>query len=75
MLSLASSLATYYTLTGDVQNFNHEMDRFKGITPEEVQAAAKKYFGGKKVVLSIVPQGKTELATQGTLIGGKEDAK
>jgi len=32
-------------------------------------------FGGKKVVLSVVPQGKTELATQGTLIQGKEEAK
>ncbi len=75
VLGLASALATYHTLTGDAQNFNREMDRFKGITPEEVQAAAKKVFGGKKVVLSIVPQGKPELAAQGTLIKGMEDAK
>lgn len=75
VLGLASSLATYHTLTGDAQNFNREMDRYKGITPAEVLATAKKAFGGKKVVLSVVPQGKTELATQGTLIGGKEEAK
>jgi zinc protease len=75
VLGLASVLATYHTLTGDAQNFNREMDRFKGISPEEVQAAAKKVFGGKKVVLSIVPQGKTALAAQGTMIQGKEEAK
>jgi zinc protease len=75
VLGLASSLATYYTLTGDAQNFNREMGRFKGITPEEVQAAAKKTFGEKKVVLSIVPKGKTDLAAPGTMIPGKEDAK
>src|SRR5512140_72873 len=75
VLGLASSLATYHTLTGDAQNFNREMGRYKGITPSEVQAAAKKVFGGKKVVLSVVPQGKVELAAQGTLIGGKEEAK
>ena len=75
VLGLASALATYYTLTGDVQNFNREMDRFKGITPAEVQAAAKKTFGEKKVVLSIVPQGKADLAAPGTLMQGKEDAK
>jgi zinc protease len=74
-LGLASALATYHTLTGDAQNFNREMDRFKGITPEEVQAAAKKVFNAKKVVLSIVPQGKVDLAAQGTLIVGKEGAK
>jgi zinc protease len=74
-LGLASALATYHTLTGDAQNFNREMDRFKGITPAEVQAAAKKVFGGKKVVLSVVPQGKVELAAEGTLIGGKEESK
>ncbi len=74
-LGLASALATYHTLTGDAQNFNREMERFKGITPAEVQAAAKKVFGGKKVVLSVVPQGKVELAAEGTLIGGKEESK
>ncbi len=75
VLGLASTLATYHTLTGDAQNFNREMDRFKGITPEDVQAAAKRVFGGRKVVLSVVPQGKVELAAEGTLIPGKEDSK
>ncbi|MBP1649549.1 MAG: peptidase domain protein, partial [Bacteroidetes bacterium] len=75
VLGLASTLATYHTLTGDAQNFNRELDRFKGITPEEVQAAAKRAFGGRKVVLSVVPQGKVELAAEGSLIPGKEDVK
>jgi zinc protease len=75
VLGVASALATYHTLTGDGQNFNREMDRYKGITPSDVQAAARKVFDGKKVVLSVVPQGKVELSAEGTLIGGKGDAK
>ncbi len=59
-----SALATYYTLTGDPQNINRELERFKGITPAEVLADARQAFAAHKVVLSIVPQGKTELAAQ-----------
>ena len=43
--------------------------------PSHAQNAAKRAFGGRKVVLSVVPQGKVELAAEGTLIPGKEDVK
>jgi len=58
----ANSLATYFALTGDPNNMNREFDRFKGITPDEVLAVARKYFTGPNVVLSVVPEGKPELA-------------
>jgi zinc protease len=62
VLGKAASLATYQTLWGDAAKFNSEMDRFRGITPAEVQAAARKYLTGHRVVFSVVPKGKTSLA-------------
>ena len=60
----AVSLATYYSYTGDPNNINKQMDFYKGITPQEVLAVAKKYLTQPKMVLSIVPLGKPELAAK-----------
>jgi len=57
-------LATAFTLSGDAGNFNKELERFKGITPAEILADARQAFAQHKVVLSIVPQGKTDLVAQ-----------
>ena len=59
-----SALATYHTLTGDAGNINRELERFNGITPAEILADARQLFAQHKVVLSIVPQGKRDLAAQ-----------
>jgi zinc protease len=59
-----SQLANYFTLTGNAANINKELERFKGITPAEIVADARQVFARHKVVLSIVPQGKRELAAQ-----------
>lgn len=64
VLGKANGLATYNALTGDANDLNRELERYEGITPQEVLAVAKKYFSGEKVVLSIVPQGKPELAAE-----------
>lgn len=64
VLGKANSLATYHTLSGDAGNINKEFDRYKGITPAEVLAVAKKVLGGKSVALSVVPEGKPELAAE-----------
>jgi predicted Zn-dependent peptidase len=64
VLGVVNALATYQTLTGDAANLNKEFDRFKGITPEEIIADAKKLLSSNKVVLSIVPEGKTNLAAE-----------
>jgi zinc protease len=74
-LGKTNLIATYYTLTGDANNVNKQLERYKGITPAEVQAAAKKVLATKKVVLSIVPEGKVELAAEGTLLNQKGGAK
>jgi zinc protease len=64
VLGVVNALATYQTLTGDAANLNKEFDRFKGITPEEIIADAKKLLSANKVVLSIVPEGKSNLAAE-----------
>lgn len=64
VLNKANSLATYFTLTGDANNFNTQLDRFKGITPAEVLAVAKKVYSSPRVAFSAVPQGKTDLAAE-----------
>ncbi len=58
VLGKATSLADYYSFTGDPNNINKQMDLYAGITPEEVQKVAKKYLTQHKVVLSMVPQSK-----------------
>jgi zinc protease len=64
VLGKANSLATHYVLGGDANKINEEFGRFKGITPAEVLAVAKRVLGSKKVTLSIVPEGKPELSAQ-----------
>ena len=63
-LNKGISLATFYNYTGDPNTINKQMDLYKGITPAEVLAVAKKYLTPPKVTLSVVPLGKTELAVQ-----------
>ncbi|MBS4028077.1 MAG: insulinase family protein [Ignavibacteriales bacterium] len=67
VLGKANQLASYYTYTGDPGNINKELERFKGITAGEILAVAKKYLTAKKIVLSIVPEGKTNLAATNSL--------
>ncbi len=71
VLGKANSLASFYIFTGDPNNLNKELDRYKGITPEEVLSVARQTLGGKKVVLSIVPEGKTNLAAEQQVIQRK----
>jgi zinc protease len=72
VLGKANALATYWTLTGDAENMNRELDRFKDITPEEVLAVARKIYGQPKVVLSVVPEGRPDLAAQQQVLNKKE---
>jgi len=61
-LGVANTLANYYCQTGDPNNINKQMDLFKGITPDEVLTVAKKYLTQPRMLLSVVPAGKPELA-------------
>ncbi|MBI4547674.1 MAG: insulinase family protein [Ignavibacteriae bacterium] len=64
VLGKSTNLASYHSFTGNPNNINKQMDLYKGITPQEVLATAEKYLMQPKVVLSVVPLGKPDLAVQ-----------
>ncbi|MDX1271235.1 pitrilysin family protein [Bizionia paragorgiae] len=54
---IANSLARYYMLYGDVNLINTEIEIYKSITREEIQAAAKKYLKpNQRLILEYLPQ-------------------
>ena len=60
-LSKADQLNAYYTRTGDPGYIDEDLDRYRKVTPQSVQQVAQRYLGDGRVVLSVVPQGKTNL--------------
>lgn len=53
---VASNLATYYLLYGDVNLINTEMEMYRGVTREEIRDIAKKYLNpNQRLVLDYVP--------------------
>jgi len=61
----ADLLNQYYFYTGNPDYFNEDMNRYKGIGTKDISAMAQTYLPDNgRVILSIVPKGKTELAVQ-----------
>ncbi|MFQ6618441.1 MAG: M16 family metallopeptidase [Fidelibacterota bacterium] len=55
-------LNAYNIWTGNPGYFNEDLDRYRNVTPEDVKRVANKYLiPDKRVVLSVVPEGKLEL--------------
>jgi zinc protease len=53
---IASNLATYYMLYGDVNLINTELDIYKSITKEEIRGVAKKYLNtNQRLLLNYMP--------------------
>lgn len=53
---VASNLATYYMLYGDVNLINTEIDIYRSITREEIRDVAKKYLNpNQRMILDYVP--------------------
>ena len=53
---VASNLATYYMLYGDVNLINTELDIYKSITKEEIRDVAKKYLNpNQRLLLDYMP--------------------
>lgn len=59
---IASNLATYYLLYGDINLINTEIDIYRSITREEIKEVAKKYLKpNQRMILDYVPaQEKTQ---------------
>ncbi len=59
----ADQLNRYYTLTGDPDYFNEDLARYKALAADDISAAVATYLRDDgRVVLSVVPKGKTDLA-------------
>jgi zinc protease len=61
----ADRLNAFYTYTGNPDYFNEELQRYNALDPSDIQAAAQTWLTNGRVVLSVVPQGETELASEG----------
>jgi len=61
----ADQLNNYFTRTGNPDYFNEDLSRYKALDPGDIQATAKTFLPvNARVVLSIVPQEKKELAAE-----------
>ena len=59
----ADQLNAYYYATGNPDYFNEDLARYRSVGPEDLSAMARRYLRQDgRVVLSIVPEGATELA-------------
>jgi zinc protease len=66
----ADQLNEYFTQTGNPDYFNEDLARYKALAPNDIQAITQTYLKPDQcVVLSVVPQGKKELAAQETKEG------
>ena len=58
----ADQLAFYDYFVGTPDYFEADLERYRRVTPADVQRVAREYLQRHRVVLSVVPQGRTELA-------------
>ncbi|MBX3174121.1 MAG: insulinase family protein [Gemmatimonadaceae bacterium] len=58
----ADRLNNYYYATGTPDYFQKDLDRYLAVTAADVQRVVRQYLLTNRVTLSVVPQGKTELA-------------
>ncbi len=60
----ADQLNSYFVRTGTADWFAQDLARFRGVTAADVQRVAATYLRAPRVVLSVVPEGKTDLAAK-----------
>jgi len=66
-LGKADQMNAYFYYTGEADFAAQDLARYRALTPADVQRAAREYLAGRnRVVISIVPTGRTDLATGGT---------
>ncbi|UCC72540.1 MAG: insulinase family protein [Gemmatimonadota bacterium] len=62
----ADRLNAYYFRTGNPDYFNEDLARYKAIEPVDIQAVTRTWLRDDgRVVLSVVPEGRTDLASEG----------
>ncbi|HEX6643452.1 MAG TPA: pitrilysin family protein [Gemmatimonadales bacterium] len=60
----ADQLNMYYYQIGEPDGFQRDLDRYRAVTAADVQRVVREYLAGPRVVLSIVPEGKRDLAAR-----------
>ena len=58
----ADQLNAYYYATGTPDFFQQDLERYRRVTAADVQRVVRQYLTAGRVTLSVVPQGKKELA-------------
>jgi zinc protease len=58
----ADQLNSYYYFTGDPDYLSQDLANLRGVTAADVQRVARQYLQAPRVTLSVVPQGRPELA-------------
>jgi zinc protease len=58
----ADQLNAYYYETGNPDGFQNDLDQLRAVTAADVQRVVRKYLQAPRVMISVVPKGKPELA-------------
>jgi zinc protease len=58
----ADQLNAYYFRTGDPDYYEEDLARYRALAPSDVQAAAMRFLGPGRVLISVVPEGRKDLA-------------
>jgi zinc protease len=65
VLGRADQLNRYLYYTGDPDHLQEELASYRALTPADVQRVARQYLAGRnRIVISIVPTGRTDLAAK-----------
>jgi zinc protease len=65
LLGKADRINNFMTFRGRPDLFNEELENYRKVTIQDVRRVAETYLNKPKVVLSIVPKGKRDLAAAG----------
>ncbi len=60
----ADQLNAYYDRLGRPDYFELDLARYRAVTADDIRRVARTYLGAHRVVLSVVPQGRQDLAVQ-----------
>jgi zinc protease len=52
----------YLFHAGDPDYFEEHLARYRALSPSDVRAVAQRFLGQGRVVLSVIPEGRRELA-------------
>ncbi|HET7026018.1 MAG TPA: hypothetical protein VFI39_12530, partial [Gemmatimonadales bacterium] len=67
--AVADQLNSYYYFTGQPDYLAKDIARTRAVTAADIQRVAHSYLQAPRVVVSVVPEGKPELAASAAEVG------